>query len=288
MNTQEIGNLSAISDLYEIFIFDLWGTIYNGKELFPGIKLLLENLKARQKTIIFLSNSPQLPNVVAQRLSRLGLSTLHYDFLVTSGGEANEQLLSGISPVISRFNGLVFELGPNRFQNTLPINKFTTTESIADANWIFNAGPDKESNQIEDYKNLLAGAKQRDLPMLCTNPDKLVFHGEEMHLCAGGIAEFYETIGGDVSYIGKPYPNVFERCLEFADNFDNKKIIMIGDNLETDIIGADSIGIDSILIASGVHQLSDSIETSISSNRLFDLQIKFGTKATFVMTWLAW
>ena len=54
MNTQEIGNLSAISDLYEIFIFDLWGTIYNGKELFPGIKLLLENLKARQKTIIFL------------------------------------------------------------------------------------------------------------------------------------------------------------------------------------------------------------------------------------------
>ena len=288
MNTREISSLSIISNLYEIFIFDLWGTIYNGKALFPGIKLLLENLKARQKTIIFLSNSPQLPNVVAQRLSRLGLSTLHYDLLVTSGGEANEQLLSGISPVISSFNGLVFELGPNRFPNALPINKFTTTESIVEANWIFNAGPDKESNRLGDYKNLLVGAKQRDLPMLCTNPDKLVFHGEERQLCAGGIAEFYESIGGNVSYIGKPYPNVFERCLEFADNFDNKKIIMIGDNLETDIIGADSIGIDSILIASGVHQLSDSIETSISSNRLFDLQIKFGTKATFVMTWLAW
>ncbi|MBT4354555.1 MAG: TIGR01459 family HAD-type hydrolase [Rhodospirillaceae bacterium] len=288
MNTREISSLSIISNLYEIFIFDLWGTIYNGKALFPGIKLLLENLKARQKTIIFLSNSPQLPNVVAQRLSRLGLSTLHYDLLVTSGGEANEQLLSGISPVISSFNGLVFELGPNRFPNALPINKFTTTESIEEANWIFNAGPDKESNRLEDYKNLLMGAKQRDLPMLCTNPDKLVFHGEERQLCAGGIAEFYESIGGNVSYIGKPYPTVFEKCLEFTDNFDKKKVIMIGDNLETDIIGADSIGIDSVLIASGVHQLSDSIKNSISSNRLLNLEKKFETKATFVMTWLAW
>ncbi|MBT5911684.1 MAG: TIGR01459 family HAD-type hydrolase [Rhodospirillaceae bacterium] len=288
MNTREISSLSIISNLYEIFIFDLWGTIYNGKALFPGIRLLLENLKARQKTIIFLSNSPQLPNVVAQRLSRLGLSTLHYDLLVTSGGEANEQLLSGISPVISSFNGLVFELGPNRFPNALPINKFTTTESIAEANWIFNAGPDKESNRLGDYKNLLMGAKQRDLPMLCTNPDKLVFHGEERQLCAGGIAEFYESIGGNVSYIGKPYPTVFEKCLEFTDNFDKKKVIMIGDNLETDIIGADSIGIDSVLIASGVHQLSDSIKNSISSNRLLNLEKKFGTKATFVMTWLAW
>ena len=288
MNTREISSLSIISNLYEIFIFDLWGTIYNGKALFPGIKLLLENLKARQKTIIFLSNSPQLPNVVAQRLSRLGLSTLHYDLLVTSGGEANEQLLSGISPVISSFNGLVFELGPNRFPNTLPVNKFTTTESIVEANWIFNAGPDKESNRLGDYKNLLVGAKQRDLPMLCTNPDKLVFHGEERQLCAGGIAEFYESIGGNVSYIGKPYTNVFERCLEFVDNFDKKKVIMIGDNLETDIIGADSIGIDSVLIASGVHQLSDSIKNSISSNRLLNLEKKLRTKATFVMTWLAW
>ena len=92
MIVKEISGLSTISESYEIFILDLWGTIYDGQALFPEIKTLLEQLKERDKTIIFLSNSPQLPKVVYQRLERLGLSTLHYDHLVTSGGETNWQL----------------------------------------------------------------------------------------------------------------------------------------------------------------------------------------------------
>ena len=83
MITKEITGLRAISESYEIFILDLWGTIYDGQALFPGIKALLEQLKKRDKKVIFLSNSPQLPEVVHQRLGRLGLSTLHYDHLLS-------------------------------------------------------------------------------------------------------------------------------------------------------------------------------------------------------------
>ena len=72
MIAKEISGLSTISESYEIFILDLWGTIYDGQALFPEIKTLLGQLKERDKTIIFLSNSPQLPKVVYQRLERLG------------------------------------------------------------------------------------------------------------------------------------------------------------------------------------------------------------------------
>ena len=198
MITKEISGLRAISENYEIFILDLWGTIYDGQALFPGIKALLEQLKKRDKKVIFLSNSPQLPEVVHQRLGRLGLSTLHYDHLVTSGGEANSQLISMESKEFSAFNGKVFEIGPNRFPNTLPKEKFVTAENLSEAEWILNAGPDSEDNQLSDYKELLAMAQKRNLPMLCSNPDKIVFHGKEKHLCAGGIAEYYQTIGGRV------------------------------------------------------------------------------------------
>ena len=90
MITKEISGLRAISENYEIFILDLWGTIYDGQALFPGIKALLEQLKKRDKKVIFLSNSPQLPEVVHQRLGRLGLSTLHYDCLLYTSDAADE------------------------------------------------------------------------------------------------------------------------------------------------------------------------------------------------------
>ena len=234
MIAKEISGLSTISESYEIFILDLWGTIYDGQALFPEIKTLLEQLKEKDKTIIFLSNSPQLPKVVYRRLERLGLSTLHYDHLVTSGGETNWQLTNMELKEFSIFKGKVFQIGPNRFPDTLPQDKFINAEKLSEAEWILNAGPDAEDNQLDDYKELLIMAQKRNLPMLCANPDKMVFHGKEKHLCAGGIAEYYQTIGGYVISVGKPYPKVFERCMDFVDPEKKNKAIMIGDNQETD------------------------------------------------------
>jgi HAD superfamily hydrolase (TIGR01459 family) len=250
MTTKEISGLRTISENYEIFILDLWGTIYDGRALFPGIKALLEQLRKRDKKVIFLSNSPQLPEVVHQRLGRLGLSTSHYNHLVTSGGEANSQLISMEPKEFSVFKGTVFEIGPNRFPDTLPKGEFINAENLSQAEWILNAGPDSEDNQLSDYNELLTMAQKRNLPMLCANPDKIVFHGKEKHLCAGGIAEYYQSIGGHVIFVGKPYPKVFERCMDFATPETKNKTIMIGDNLETDILGANNFGIHSMLIAS--------------------------------------
>lgn len=288
MITKEISGLRTISENYEIFILDLWGTIYDGRALFPGIKALLEQLRKRDKKVIFLSNSPQLPEVVHQRLGRLGLSTSHYNHLVTSGGEANSQLISMEPKEFSVFKGTVFEIGPNRFPDTLPKGEFINAENLSQAEWILNAGPDSEDNQLSDYNELLTMAQKRNLPMLCANPDKIVFHGKEKHLCAGGIAEYYQSIGGHVIFVGKPYPKVFERCMDFATPETKNKTIMIGDNLETDILGANNFGIHSMLIASGVHELVTPHKGGILKGELNELQKNLKVDANYVMPSLRW
>ena len=124
--------------------------------------------------------------------------------------------------------------------------------------------------------------------MLCANPDKMVFHGKEKHLCAGAIAEYYQTIGGRVIFVGKPYPKVFERCMDIATPDKKNKTIMIGDNLETDILGANNFGIHSMLIASGVHELVDLNKGTILHGELIELQKVFKVEANYVMSLLRW
>ncbi|KJV53838.1 HAD hydrolase, IA, variant 1 family protein [Orientia tsutsugamushi str. Gilliam] len=59
-------------------------------------------------------------------------------------------------------------------------------------------------------------------------------------------------MGGKVVYSGKPHSEIFQAVLNtLALNVKKKKILMIGDTLETDILGANNIGIDSALVLTG-------------------------------------
>ena len=55
---------------------------------------------------------------------------------------------------------------------------------------------------------------------------------------------------GEVIYFGKPYPEVYNQSIDNK----NKKILSIGDNLNTDIKGANLLNYDSLLISNGIHK----------------------------------
>ena len=96
--------------------------------------------------------------------------------------------------------------------------------------------------------------------MICTNPDLIVDRGNKRELCAGSVAMVFEKMGGKVVYFGKPYPEVYNQSI---DN-NNKKVLSIGDNLNTDIKGANLLNYDSLLISNEVHKneiQNDGIET---------------------------
>jgi ribonucleotide monophosphatase NagD (HAD superfamily) len=89
--------------------------------------------------------------------------------------------------------------------------------------------------------------------MVCANPDLVVMHGDRLALCAGALAQWYEEAGGQVRWHGKPFKSVYDTCLELLGIEDRKRVLAVGDSLRTDIAGATGAGLDSVLIAGGIH-----------------------------------
>ena len=84
--------------------------------------------------------------------------------------------------------------------------------------------------------------------MVCTNPDLIVDRGDKRELCAGSVAMVFEKMGGKVVYFGKPYPEVYNLSI----NNKGKKILSVGDNLNTDIKGANLLNYDSLNLQTGI------------------------------------
>jgi len=198
-----------------------------------------------------LSNAPRLADGVEAMFARLGLPQDFYDAIVTSGLAARDDLLR-------RSQGgrrlKLFYLGPARDNpvfDDLPVD-FSSPE---DAELVFCTGPfDDEIETPEDYRALLERFKARALPFLCANPDIIVQRGDKLIYCAGAIARLYDSMGGEVVYYGKPYPAVFERALaELRGLRAVKRVLVIGDGIETDIAGANRMGLDALFIGGGIH-----------------------------------
>ena len=73
--------------------------------------------------------------------------------------------------------------------------------------------------------------------------------GNKIEYCAGSIAQIFEKLGGIAVYFGKPHKEIYQMCFN-----SHEKVLAIGDNLRTDIMGANNLNLDSIFISSGVHR----------------------------------
>lgn len=247
-----ISAFADLADRYEGFIFDVWGTLYDGGAAFPDALAAVASLASAGKKLLVLSNSPRIPAVVDERLSKIGFDTSRFTGIETSGGMVADIVGGRRDAESTALGGKVLWLGKQRFPDTLPDGVFTEVADAGEADWVLNAGPDGPESVLEDYERVLTEAAAVGLPMVCANPDKTVFQGGVRLLCAGLMAERYETLGGNVRYFGKPYPEIFGRCLDRLQ-LPAEKVLVVGDNLETDILGASRTGMDSLLLASGVH-----------------------------------
>ena len=105
-----------------------------------------------------------------------------------------------------------------------------------------------KEEKLRYYKDLFEKKKKKK--MICTNPDLIVDRGNVREFCAGSIAMVFEKMGGEVVYFGKPYPEVYNQSIDNK----NKRVLSIGDNLNTDIKGANLLNYDSLLISNGIHK----------------------------------
>jgi HAD superfamily hydrolase (TIGR01459 family) len=249
-----IDGISAIADRYDLILCDVWGVLHNGISAFAPAAEALMRFRSKGGRVVLVSNAPRPGSSVATQLDKLGVPRNAYDAVVTSGD------LTRLA-VEERLDQVVHHMGPPR---DLPIFEGLNARfgTIAQADYVVCSGFDFEDEgegSVEESMPRLLEMRARKLWMVCANPDLVVERGDKLIPCAGALALAYEELGGEVFYCGKPhrpiYDHAFAVAAKLADGatIASDRVLAVGDAIRTDIAGAAGAGLDTLLVARGIH-----------------------------------
>jgi len=267
---KELNHLEDVFKNYDTFIIDLWGVMHDGVTLNPRAIEAVDKLKKNSKKIVFLSNAPRPSSKVINFLLKMKMDKKYLEHVMTSG----EAAMHAINQ--KKFGQTFYHLGPVRDTSVFEKVKNNRTD-LQSCDFILCTGLfDNHENNLDYYKKFLLNYVSKKL--ICTNPDLIVHRGSVEELCAGSVAKVFEDLGGEVVYFGKPHKEVYNMCFSSSE-----KVLAIGDNLRTDIKGANNLNIDCIFITEGVHR-----KEFKNLSELEKLLEKYEVKANFFQRELKW
>lgn len=239
-----MGFFDTLDPKYRLVLCDVWGVVHNGVALYPGAAERLRMWRDERRCVALITNAPRTEAAVQQQLRYLGLADGAYDFVATSGEAGIEALLSPGGPV--GFIGTaedraVLEGRGVRIAEGDRFHELACTGLREDE-------PDPQS-----YRAELERLLDRDVLMHCLNPDRIVVRDGVPEACAGAIADIYQMLGGRVTWYGKPFPAIYKHALKRAGNPPKGEVLAVGDGLQTDVLGAARMGIDTVFVAGGIH-----------------------------------
>ncbi len=264
----KINNFSEVFEKYDSIICDIWGVIHNGHKLFSSSVDCLHELKNQGYPIILVSNAPRPGEEIKLILEKMGLNKNCYNKIITSGDLTQKILNDG------SLGQNCYHIGPDRdlkiFEG-IRVNRVNFDKS----DFIFITGLFNDEEEDENtYLPLLEESKKRNLKLLCANPDIWVQRGNQLIPCAGAISRKYESIGGEVINIGKPFQPIFDEAIKNIDSLGKgnfSSTIVIGDGIDTDIKGANDYKLDSLLTLGGLFsgQKIDEVYKVINNKKVF-------------------
>ena len=269
----------SIVENYDLFYIDLWGVVHNGIILHPEAIKVLNELELKGKEYVLLTNAPRPSGAVKAFLKNMNLEEKIRNHVFSSGEASLNYLKSNFSS--KKF----YHIGPPRDFDLFKEFENNKSQSIENCEYLLCTGLfekyDEDLNYFKDedlnyYKDLFE--KNINKQMICTNPDLIVDKGNKRELCAGSVAMVFEKMGGKVTYFGKPYPEVYNQSIDNK----NKKVLCIGDNLNTDIKGANLLNYDALLISNGVHK------KEIENNGLDVVSKNYEAICNFTQSELKW
>jgi len=262
--------LRSIVANYDIFYIDLWGVVHNGIVLHESAIETLEQISKSHKDYVLLTNAPRPSKTVKSFLEKMGMDIQIREKVYSSGEAALSYLNKNY--LIKKF----YHIGPPRDFDLFLDFKKNKEEKILNSAYLLCTGLFDGHEDLNYYRDLLKDQIKKT--MICTNPDLIVDRGNKRELCAGSVALVFEKMGGKVVYFGKPFPEVYNQSIDNK----NKKVLSIGDNLNTDIKGANLLNFDSLLISNGVHK------NEIEDEGIEVVSKKYEAIVNFTQTELKW
>lgn len=254
--TQLIQNLKEIVDQFDIVVLDQWGVLHNGTVPYPHAAAAMQMLQQHRKPILVVSNSGKRADLNRQRIQRMGLPVDLISKVVTSG----EALWEDITERRLQLNGRT----PSTFfaicaKPTDPIDWAAGSDAISiqpelrdsvDAILLMGL-PD--GTAADAYDSVLTAALDKQLPIICSNPDKTSPRADGLVTSPGALADRYEKMGGTVFWYGKPHSAIYRSVVRTFPETAVDRFLMVGDSLEHDIAGAQKMGFASAFIRGGIH-----------------------------------
>ncbi len=244
-------HFAAVAPNYDVVLSDVWGVMHNGAVAAPEASEALARYRAAGGVVVFITNAPRPGQNVIRQLDHLGVLREAYDGIVSSG-----DVTRGV--IAHRRGQTICHIGPDR---NLAIFRDTGVAfaPVETADYVICSGLVDDATETPDhYRDLLGVIRERNLFMVCANPDVVVEVGDKLLYCAGAIADLYASMGGEVLYAGKPYAPIYQQALGLAEKARGKptppaRVLAIGDSVRTDLTGAASFGIDCLFVTAGIH-----------------------------------
>jgi HAD superfamily hydrolase (TIGR01450 family) len=263
-----VENFKSIIDKYEVIFFDAFGVIKTYKGLMPGIERTFEYLNLRKKEYYIVTNdASRSPAQLAESYHKAGLKVIEEDRIVSSGMLTKEYLDLKVP------DGIVAYLGTPESAHyiesaglhTLPVSAITEANIERVSAMIFL--DDEGFDWFHDLNKTVNLLRRKTIPVIVANTDfAYPVNINSVSIAIGGIAAMVENIvGRQFIRFGKPdsqmYMFVFDLIRAYRA-ISKKEIVMVGDTLNTDILGGNKFGLDTVLVLSG-NTLPEDAETRI-------------------------
>ncbi len=244
-------NGRELSSRFQIWLCDIWGVVHNGEAAHPVACEALQAHRDDGGVVVLITNAPRPAPAIVAQLDGLNVPRTCYDAIVSSGDVTRE--------LVMKFSGgKVFFLGPER---DAPLREGLEVEwsAMDEADAVLCSGLyDDHNEQPEDYNDMLREMLDKNLKMICANPDLIVQFGDRLIPCAGALAKLYEEMGGKVEMAGKPFAPIYDVAIARAvdatgSEIDRSQVLALGDGMKTDITGARDNDLAVAFITGGIH-----------------------------------
>ena len=229
------------------FLIDMDGVVYKGNEPIPGAVELINCLREKGFSFLFLNNNSQRTSRdVCYKLRKMGFHVNDEDIFTCAMATARylaSRKEQGTAYVIGE-GGLLTELHNIGYSI---VDDHPDYVIIGEGRTIMLESVDKAINMI------MGGAK-----LIATNldPNCPVGNGKYRAGCGAFVAMLEFATGKQAFSVGKPSP-VMMRMARKILGLSTAETIMIGDTMGTDILGAGSMGFTTVLTLSGVTKEED-------------------------------